>query len=131
MTSLGDRLRQADWKSEKHVPVIDAPGEVRSAEFFDVTLTLGKAVAHPNTTEHHINYITLYFQPEGEEFTHQVGHFEFSAHGEDAKGPNEGPVYTNHTVKTSLKITKSGTLHAVALCNIHGLWESSKDIRVV
>lgn len=130
MVSLGDRLQQADWKKEKHVPVIDAPDSVKSGEFFDVTVSLGKEVAHPNTTEHHISYVTLYFQPDGEKFTHQVGHFEFSAHGEDAKGANQGPVYTDHTVKASLKITKSGTLHAVSLCNIHGLWESSKEVTI-
>ena len=130
MTSLGERIQTADWKSEKHVPAIEAPAVVKAGELFDVKVSLGKEVAHPNTTEHHISYITLYFQPEGEKFTHQVGHFEFSAHGESPAGPNEGPVYTHHGVAASLKINKSGTLHALALCNIHGLWESSQEITV-
>jgi len=131
MTSLGDRLQQADWKKEKHVPVIEAPDEVKAGEFFEVRVTLGKEVAHPNTTEHHISHITLYFQPEGGKFVHQVGHYEFSAHGESTDGPNEGPVYTNHAVVTGVKLEKSGTLYAVALCNIHGLWESTKTVAVV
>ena len=50
------------------------------------------------------------------------------AHGESTAGPNKGPVYTHHEASTSLKISKPGTLHALALCNIHGLWESSKEI---
>ncbi len=128
MATIGDRIQQADWKKEKHVPVITAPDAVEADQFFEVEVSLGAEIAHPNTTEHHISYVTLYFQPEGDKFTHEVGHFEFGAHGEDAKGPNEGPVYTHHTVKTTMKITKPGILHALALCNIHGLWESSKEI---
>ncbi len=42
---------------EKHVPVIEYPDQVRADEFFAVKATLGKAVAHPNTTEHHIRWI--------------------------------------------------------------------------
>jgi len=131
MASLGERLQQADWKKEKHVPVIDAPDEVKAGETFKVTLSIGKEIGHPNTTEHHICYVTLFFQPEGDKNTHQVGHYEFSAHGEDVKGANEGPVHTHHEVTTVLNLTKSGTLHALSLCNIHGLWESTKEIRVV
>ncbi len=128
MADIGDRIQKADWKSEKHVPVIECADQVAADEFFDVKVSLGKAVAHPNTTEHHIRWISLYFQPEGEKATYQVGHYEFTAHGESAKGANEGPVYTHHGATTSMKINKPGTLHAVALCNIHGLWESSKDV---
>ena len=128
MADLGDRIQKADWKSEKHVPVIECDDQVAADEFFDVKISLGKAVAHPNTTEHHIRWITLYFQPEGAKATYQVGHFEFAAHGESAQGANEGPVYTHHCAATSMKTTRPGTLHALALCNIHGLWESSKEI---
>ena len=131
MAKLGDRLQTADWKSEKHVPVIECPDQVKKDELFDVKVTLGKEVAHPNKTEHHIRWITLYFHPEGDKFTYQVGHYEFNAHGESVEGPDTGPVYTNHTVTTSCKISKGGTLHALAFCNIHGLWESSKDIKAV
>jgi len=131
MATLGEKLQHADWKKEKHVPVIEAPDEVKAGEVFEVRVTLGKEVGHPNTTEHHISYITLYFEPEGGKFVHQVGHFEFSAHGESVEGPNQGPVYTHHSVGTSVKLEKSGTFYAVALCNIHGLWESTKEISVV
>jgi superoxide reductase len=130
MTGLSEHIQKADWKKEKHVPAIDCPDQVKAGELFKVKAGLGKEIAHPNTTEHHISWITLYFHPEGEKFTHQVGHFEFSAHGESTAGPNEGPVYTHHAVAVSLKVNKSGTLHALALCNIHGLWESSKAIQV-
>lgn len=131
MATLGEKLQHADWKKEKHVPVIEAPDEVKAGKVFEVRVTLGKDIGHPNTTEHHISYITLYFEPEGGRFVHQVGHFEFSAHGESVEGPNQGPVYTHHSVLTSVKLEKSGTFYAMALCNIHGLWESTKAISVV
>ena len=130
MEKIGDLLQEADWKKEKHVPVIDCPDTVKAGEMFEVTVGIGKEIAHPNTTEHHISWVSLYFHPEGENFPHQVGHFEFSAHGEAVAGPNQGPVYTHHEVSVSLRVDKSGTLYALALCNIHGLWEGSKEISV-
>jgi superoxide reductase len=125
---FGDRIQQADWKKEKHVPTIDCPDQVGAGEVFKVKLGVGTEIGHPNTTEHHISWITLYFHPEGGKFTHQVGHFEFAAHGESTAGPNEGPVYTDSKAIAFVKVNKPGTLHALSLCNIHGLWESSKDI---
>jgi superoxide reductase len=130
MKNLSEHIQQADWKTEKHIPVIECPDQVNPDEFFDVKVGLGKEVAHPNTTEHHIRWISLYFHPEGEKYPYEIGHFEFNAHGESLTGPNQGSVYTHHQVTVSLKTAKGGTLHALALCNIHGLWESSKDIRI-
>ena len=131
MGKFGDHIQEADWKKEKHVPVIECADEVKAGEIFELKTTLGKEIAHPNTTEHHIRWISLYYHPHGEKFSYHVGHFEFNAHGESTQGANEGPVYTNHQVIASLKVNKSGTLHALAFCNIHGLWESSKEIQVV
>ena len=130
MAKIGELYQSADWKSEKHVPVIDCPDEVKADEMFDVRVTLGKEVAHPNTTEHHIRWIQLFFKPEGDKFTYQVGNFEFTAHGESVDGADKGPVYTNHSVVTTMKTTKPGVLHATSLCNIHGLWEYAKAIKV-
>jgi len=130
MTNIAKQYQTADWKSEKHVPVIECPDEVAADEMFDVTVMLGKDVAHPNTTEHHIRWIQLYFKPEDDKFTYQVGNFEFTAHGESVEGADKGPVYTNHSAVGRVKINKSGTLMAVALCNIHGLWENSKAVKV-
>lgn len=130
MTKIGDIYQSADWKSEKHVPVIECPDEVNAEEIFEVKVSLGKEIAHPNTTEHHIRWIQLFFKPEGDKFSYQVGNFEFTAHGESVDGPNTGSIYTHHTVKIECKINKAGTLLATALCNIHGLWENTKDIKV-
>jgi len=130
MERIGELFQSADWKTEKHVPVIECPDKVKAGELFPVKVTLGKEVAHPNTTEHHISWISVYFHPEGEKNPHQVGQFEFSAHGESVEGPNKGPVYTNHEVTASVKISKPGIILASAMCNIHGLWESAKEIKL-
>jgi len=127
---LGAKIQHADWKNEKHVPVIEAPERVAAGEVFEVKASIGKEIAHPNTTEHHIRWITLYFHPEGDKFTYEVGRFEFSAHGESVQGANEGPVYTHHAANAYLKIEKPGTLHALSYCNIHGLWESKQEIGI-
>jgi superoxide reductase len=131
MAKIGELFQTADWKSEKHVPVIEIlSGSVKADEMFSVKVSLGKEVAHPNTTEHHICWIQVFFKPEGDKFAYQVGNYEFLAHGASVEGANQGPVYTNHSVTTEMKIKKSGTLFASALCNIHGLWENTLEIKI-
>ena len=124
-------IQKDDWKKEKHMPVIEAPEEVRVGEPFQVRVSIGKEIAHPNTVEHHIAWVDLYFHPEGEKFPHQVGHFIFSAHGEAAAGPNQGPVFTQPEVVVKMKVLKPGTFQAMAMCNIHGLWEGEQEVRIV
>jgi superoxide reductase len=128
MTQLSEQIQSADWKTEKHVPTIDCPDTIDRGKPFDVTVTLGKEIAHPNTTEHHIRWLSLYFVPEGQKVPYQVGHFELHGHGESPKGPNEGPVYTGHSVMARVTLNTSGTLHALAHCNIHGLWENTREV---
>lgn len=128
MINVGELVQSADWKTEKHVPVIECPDAVTADEMFEVRVSLGKEIGHPNTTEHHIRWIHLFFKPEGDKFTYQVGSFEFTAHGESVDGPNKGPVYTHHAVAASMKTSKPGYLVATSLCNIHGLWQSSKAV---
>lgn len=129
MAEMGALYAHDDWKKEKHVPVIELEGGVVKAdELFSVKVSLGKEIAHPNTTAHHIRWIQLFFKPEGDKFAYQVGSFEFAAHGESVEGADTGPVYTHHSITAQLKVKKPGVLHATALCNIHGLWESSLTI---
>jgi len=127
---IGDLVQEADWTKEKHVPVIDCADTVKADTVFEVKIAIGKEIAHPNTTEHHISWISLYFHPDGEKFPYQIGHYEFNSHGASVQGPNTSSVYTHHAVTTWLKTSKSGTLIAVSLCNIHGLWQSSKEIKI-
>ena len=121
--SICEKIQSADWKSEKHVPVIDAPETVKADEMVKVVVQVGKEIAHPNTVEHHIRWIHVYFTPDDGKFTYDLGKFTFESHG-------EGPVSTHSAAAFHFKTNKSGTLNAVSYCNIHGLWESSKAVKV-
>ena len=125
---LSELYKTDDFKNEKHVPVIDCPDKFPSDQPQAVTVTLGKDIAHPNTTEHHIRWIELYFLPDSGKAPYELGRFEFAAHGESVHGANEGPVSTHHEVTATIKTTQPGMLYATAYCNIHGLWESSKSV---
>ncbi len=130
MAELKDLFQTADWKKEKHIPVIEAPESVEKAKFFQVKLTVGKEIAHPNTTEHHIRWAELYFQADGEKFPYQIARFEFNAHGESVQGPNLGTVYTQPEAMVTFKTDKPGILWATSFCNIHGLWQNSQKLGV-
>jgi superoxide reductase len=130
MADLRDLLQSADWKTEKHVPVIDAPSKIKKGDILRIDLSVGKQIAHPNTTEHHIGYIEVYFLPIGEKFPYQLGRFEFNAHGESTQGPNTSTVFSEPGISASFKTAKSGTIMAISYCNIHGIWKSEKEIEV-
>jgi len=130
MKKLAEVIQEADWKTEKHVPAIECPDAAKANEMIEVNVTIGKEIAHPNTTEHHISWISLFFFPEGEKFPYQIGHYEFNAHGASLQGPNTSSVYTHHATTTWFKTGKPGTILALSLCNIHGLWQSTKEIKL-
>ncbi len=130
MAELKDLIQSADWKKEKHVCAIDSPDAVKKGELIKATVAVGKEIAHPNTTEHHIRWISVFFLPDGEKFPLQITRSEFDAHGESAGGPNMSTVYTHPEVTLSFKTDKSGTLLASSYCNIHGLWQGSKRLEV-
>jgi len=129
--TLGDKIKTSDWKTEKHVPVIECGSEVKAGEIFDIKVSIGKEIAHPNTTAHHIRWINVFFHPKGGSSSYQIGNFEFTAHGESTDGADKSGIYTNHSIVLSMKTDKPGTIYALALCNIHGLWENSKEIKVI
>ena len=120
---IGAKIQSADWKAEKHVPVIDCPDTVPAGEPVQITVTVGKEIAHPNTIEHHINWIEVYYNPEGDKFVYDVGRLEFNVHG-------EADAATAPAATITVTLNKPGTLQAVSHCNIHGLWESEKAIKV-
>ena len=86
MAEVKDLYQSADWKTEKHVPVIEAQDKAKKGELVAITVSVGKEIAHPNTTAHHIRWIEAYFLPKGEKFPYQLGRCEFVAHGESAQG---------------------------------------------
>jgi superoxide reductase len=130
MKDLNELFQSADWKKEKHVPVIEAPDEVKKDSLIDINVSVGKEISHPNTTEHHIVWIDVYFHPDEEKFPYHLGRFEFIAHGASTDGPNTSTVYTTPDVSLHFKTEKPGTIFAFSYCNIHGLWRNSHKISV-
>jgi superoxide reductase len=130
MPDIKELFQSADWKKEKHVPVIEAAAKFKKGEFTKISVCVGKEISHPNTTEHHIRWICVYFLPEGEKFPCEIGRVEFNAHGESAQGPNTSTVFTHPEAFFSFKTDKNGSILAASYCNIHGLWQSSMQITV-
>lgn len=128
MAELKDLIQNADWKKEKHAPVIEANESVKKGGAIPVKVSVGKEIAHPNTTAHHIRWIDVYFLPAGEKFPYQIGKFEFTSHGESGQGPDTSAVYTAPEVSLKFKTEKPGSILASSYCNIHGLWQGSKEI---
>lgn len=123
MKSLGTMLQSGDWKGEKHVPVIHVPEKVKKGEEFEIKTLIGEEIAHPNTLEHHIAWVKVFYHPEGSNFPVEIGNYDFSAHG-------ESEIYTEPYISLKFKVDKPGTIHAVSYCNIHGLWENSVELTV-
>lgn len=127
---LSEFVKSADWKSEKHVPVIECAESVAAGESLAITVSVGKEIAHPNTTAHFIDWIALHYVPEGSKMSIELARCEFSAHGASPAGADTGPAWTQSTVNVSAKLAKSGKLYATSYCNIHGLWASEKAVAV-
>jgi superoxide reductase len=125
-----DLFQSADWKKEKHVPVIEGGDKAKKGEFIAVTVSVGKEIPHPNTTVHHIRWIEVYFLPQAEKFPYQIGRFEFVAHGESVQGADTSSVYAHPEAIVKFKTEKPGTILASSCCNIHGLWQNSKELSI-
>ena len=98
---------------KKHLPVITAPDRVRPGECFEVTVEVGKLLAHPNEIAHSIEFIELY-----------AGHVYLAR--VDFTGKTTCPV-----MKISVCLPKAlGPLRAFGRCNLHGVWAASKPLAV-
>ena len=127
MVDLNELYQSADWKQEKHVPVIDLDiGENQ----VKIKLAVGKEIPHPNTTAHHIRWIDCYFLPAGEKFAIHVGRAEFAAHGASVKGADTSTLSSKPAVSLVLSTKKSGTVIATSYCNIHGLWQNTAEVKL-
>ncbi len=92
----------------KHTPVVEAPESVKPGEWFDVKVTVGKDIAHPNTREHWIEYVELW-----------AGDFLVArADFQSERAASE--------VTFRVKLEETSTLKAYAYCNLHGLWQSEE-----
>ena len=102
----------------KHTPVVKAR---RVGEGYEVTVVVGEEVPHPNTPEHHIAWVELYFVPEEGETPFPVGRVEFAAHGVEN-------VYAEPRAVFYARGKGPGKFVAIALCNIHGLWKGETHV---
>lgn len=123
MKSISELYKSGDFKGEKHVPVIHAPEKAKKGDIIEVSANIGEEIPHPNTLEHHIAWIKLYFYPEGGNFPVEIGTYDFASHG-------EAGVFSEPYVTVRFKAEKSGTIMASSYCNIHGLWQNSEEIAV-
>lgn len=127
---LSEFVKTADWKSEKHVPVIECAETLKAGAPAVITVSVGKEIAHPNTAAHHIAWIALHYVPNGAKTSVEITRCEFSAHGAGTEGPDKGTAHTDSAVTVKAKFAVTGTLYATAYCNIHGLWSSEKSVTV-
>jgi len=98
---------------QKHLPVIDVPSEIKTEQFFNVTIKVGE-IDHPNENGHFIQWIELYVSDV------YLGRFDFA------------PVMTKPVITLPLNIAHGGktVLRAVSRCNLHGIWESTAEFEV-
>lgn len=120
---IGTMYQSGDWKGEKHVPVIHAPETAKKGEEIEVKVLVGEEIPHPNTFEHYIAWIKVYFKADDGKFPVEVATFSFAAHG-------ESEMLTSPFGVLKFKVPSSGSIIAASYCNIHGLWENSAAISV-
>ena len=97
---------------KKHTPVIEAPGSVKKAEIFNVTVEVGKYLKHPNEVGHHIEFIELY---SADTFLVKV---------------DLTPERTCPKIIIPISLTHSHPLIAFARCNLHGTWKNTREINI-
>ncbi len=95
----------------KHTPEI-AIGEANEAGFSEIKITIGQqGIIHPTTDAHWIDFISLSADEK------LIGKVEFEI------GAASG--YATFRVKTE----GINTLTAVSGCNLHGIWQSTKELK--
>ncbi len=103
------KSKEAEGK-EKHVSIIEIDKEARKGVEI-VRVIVGKEVPHPNTVEHHIDWIELYGVKKGGQVI-SLGRAAFA------------PTYTAPNVRFQAPTEEFKAFCALAYCNIHGVWEN-------
>jgi superoxide reductase len=107
---------EALGKRESHTPKIEAPVMAKSDEAIMVKVSVGP---HPNTVEHSIRWLAVFFYEEGRAFNPlTLAKVSFNA-------PTTEP-----EIVLKVKLSKSGVIHALEYCNLHGLWSGKKEIKI-
>jgi superoxide reductase len=107
---------EALGKREGHTPKIEAPAKAKPDEAVRIIVSVGP---HPNTVEHSIRWIAVFYYEEGRAFNPlTLAKVSFNA-------PTTEPEIT-----LVVKLQKSGVIHALEYCNLHGLWSGKREITV-
>ncbi len=107
---------EAVGKRESHTPKIEAPDKVKADEVMTIKVSVGP---HPNTVEHSIRWLEVFFYEDGRAFNPvMLAKVSFNA-------PTTDP-----EISLKVKFTKTGVIHALEYCNLHGLWSAKKEIMV-
>ncbi len=99
---------------KKHIPLFECPDKVKSGEPFQIKIKVGE-IPHVMEEGHHIQWIEI---KSGENFYERV---------------DLTPVFTRPEI--TLTLVKGGkhekrTLRVIERCNLHGLWEVTKEITI-
>lgn len=97
---------------KKHVPIIEAPDTVKKGEPFEVTIDVGNLMPHPNENAHFIEWI------------------ELSAEDVFISRIDLIPLVGKPKVTLNISLEEGHTLRARARCNMHGIWEFEKEVKV-
>jgi len=104
---------EKDEGNENHVPHIEID-RGHKMEMDIIRVVVGHEVLHPNTMEHHIAWIELYGVKKDNDQVVNLGRAAWA------------PVYSNPNVRFQVnQIENFKSFHALAYCNIHGLWTNS------
>jgi superoxide reductase len=106
LLKLSDRDNPSPME-QGHVPAIEAPGQVKSGEWFDAKVKVGFMKEHPSLPEHWITFIKL--MANGDEIVKA----EYDVGGISAS-------YATFKIK----IEEETRFQAIAHCNLHGTWLS-------
>ena len=99
--------------AKKHVPVISLQGDAKVGQPFAVTIKVGEA-PHVMENGHFIQFVDLY-----------CGHIYISRVDFTAE-LNKAEV----TLTVVLQHEGKRTLRAFSRCNLHGIWEGTKEVNV-
>jgi superoxide reductase len=107
---------EALGKRESHTPKIVIPKKIKANEPFEISVSVGP---HPNTLEHSIRWIEVYFYEDGRAFNPQMlSRIEFA------------PGFAEPEASIQVKLPKKGVIHSLEYCSLHGLWSHKLEIKV-
>ncbi|NPA23018.1 MAG: desulfoferrodoxin [Crenarchaeota archaeon] len=103
-------------KARTHMPIVECPEKVKEGESVRVRIRIE---GHPSKPDHYISCIDIYFSEDDRPFNPiKLAHVELY------------PELTDTSIEISIRPRRSGTLHVVAYCTSHGLWETTRRIVV-